>query len=222
MKRLDDFMALLDTRVSDTKNLCLKLDNYLFKYLPVRTQTVVGDTLRACLTGVERRRHELYDNDKIQLLYQLILDDDGEGSLIEREIIHLNEQAKLVIDEEEKKKRRKTQASVTEESMNQGDGKGAKGSASKGSISTINQQRDASGKLRPDASRDDQKNSKMMSLHTLSNQGTNLSATRTDMRGGQGPASSLMEDHEVYQLTDLINGDFHMPGSDKDYKLGHE
>lgn len=31
-----------------------------------------------------------------------------------------------------------------------------------------------------------------------------------------------MEDHEVYQLTDLINGDFHMPGSDKDYKLGHE
>lgn len=91
MKRLDDFMETLDTRVSETKNLCLKLDNYLFKYLPVRTQSVVGDTLRACLTGVERRRHELYDNDKIQLLYQLILEDDGGGSLIEKEIIHLNE-----------------------------------------------------------------------------------------------------------------------------------
>lgn len=70
----------LDKKVNSTNNLCLKLDNYLFKYLPVRTQITIGDTLRACLTGVERRRHELYDNDKIQLLYQLILEDDGKGS----------------------------------------------------------------------------------------------------------------------------------------------
>lgn len=93
MRRLDEQMAVFDTRVSETQNLCLKLDMYLYKYLPVRTQSVVGDTLRACLTGVERRRHELYDNDKIALLYQLILQDDGESgaSLIEREIIHLNE-----------------------------------------------------------------------------------------------------------------------------------
>lgn len=107
---------------------------------------------------------------------------------------------------------------MTDESVNQGDGTGAK--VSKGSISTINAPRDASGKLRPEASRDDPK-SKLISQHTLSNQGTHPSAAR-DLRGGQGAASSLMEDHEVYQLTDLINGDFHMPGSDKDYKLGHE
>lgn len=102
---------------------------------------------------------------------------------------------------------------MTDESVNQGDGAGVKGQVSKGSISTVNAPRDASGKLRPDASRDDAK--------TLSNQGAHPSA-RGDLRGGPGAASSLMEDHEVYQLTDLINGDFHMPGSDKDYKLGHE
>ena len=93
MRRLDEAMASFETRVSATRNLCLKLDSYLYKYLPVRTQSVIGDTLRACLTGVERRRHELYDNDKIALLYRLILEDDGdaESSAIEREIIHLNE-----------------------------------------------------------------------------------------------------------------------------------
>lgn len=50
--------------------------------------------------------------------------------------------------------------------------------------------------------------------------GRNISATKSELKGGNG--SSLMEDHQIYQLTDLINGDFHMPGSDKDYKLSHE
>ena len=35
-------------------------------------------------------------------------------------------------------------------------------------------------------------------------------------------ATALMDDHEVYQLTDLINSDFAMAANDNDYKLGHE
>ena len=67
----------MDQKVNETRNLCLKLDSYLLKYLPVRLQITIGDTLRSCLTGPERRRHELYDTDKIQLLYEVILNDDG-------------------------------------------------------------------------------------------------------------------------------------------------
>ena len=110
IRRLDTRMAGLETNVSETRNICTALDSYLWKYLPVRTQSIVSDTLRACLGGQERRRHELYDNDKVALLYQYILEDEGaaESSQIQRDIIHLNEQARLVIDEEEKRKRRKT------------------------------------------------------------------------------------------------------------------
>ena len=34
--------------------------------------------------------------------------------------------------------------------------------------------------------------------------------------------SSLLNDHEVYQLTDLVNGDFDMPDTDLDYRLTDE
>jgi hypothetical protein len=43
--------------VMDTKNLCFKLDTYQYKYLPVRIQSMIGDTLRACLKGDTRTKH---------------------------------------------------------------------------------------------------------------------------------------------------------------------
>jgi hypothetical protein len=43
--------------VMDTKTLCFKLDTYQYKYLPVRIQSMIGDTLRACLKGDTRTKH---------------------------------------------------------------------------------------------------------------------------------------------------------------------
>ena len=57
-------------------------------------QNMIGQTLYACLTGEERRHHELFDQDKISLLYRIILEDNGKESSIERLIIQLNEKAK--------------------------------------------------------------------------------------------------------------------------------
>jgi hypothetical protein len=37
---------------------------------------MIGDTLRAALTGTMRRSHELYDHEKIALLYKIILTTD--------------------------------------------------------------------------------------------------------------------------------------------------
>jgi len=48
---------------------------------------MVGDTLNACLIGEERRRFELYESDKIALLYRLILEDEGDGNNIQKLII---------------------------------------------------------------------------------------------------------------------------------------
>lgn len=80
--------------MSETRNHCVALDNYLDKYQPLRVQGMIGETLEACLTGAERRNHELYLSDKISLLYKIVLEDSGEGANIQKLIIQLNEQAK--------------------------------------------------------------------------------------------------------------------------------
>jgi hypothetical protein len=41
---------------------------------------MIGDTLYACLGGEARRNHELYDSDKLSLLYRDILLDTGTGN----------------------------------------------------------------------------------------------------------------------------------------------
>ena len=56
------------------------LDNYLEKYMPVRCQMLINETLRSVLGGKERRRLELYDNEKNALLYDNLLNDDGSGN----------------------------------------------------------------------------------------------------------------------------------------------
>lgn len=73
-------------------------------------QNMISQTLYACLTGEERRNHELFNQDKISLLYRIILEDTGNESNIERMIVQLNEKAKAQIDEEERKARRNAQA----------------------------------------------------------------------------------------------------------------
>jgi hypothetical protein len=49
------------------------------------------------LGGKERRRLELYDNDKNSLLYQLLLDDDGTGDIQEM-MRKLHDKASLEIE----------------------------------------------------------------------------------------------------------------------------
>ena len=65
--------------VAETRDNCKRLAHYQEKYQPVRIQAMIGDTLYACLTGPARRAHELYDSDKLSLLYKSILSDKGEG-----------------------------------------------------------------------------------------------------------------------------------------------
>ena len=74
---MNERMSELEKNVARTRNLCLTLDQYQFKYAPVRMQAMIGDTLRASLTGPMRRNHDLYDHDKLSLLYRRILTDDG-------------------------------------------------------------------------------------------------------------------------------------------------
>lgn len=39
---------------------------------------------------------------------------------------------------------------------------------------------------------------------------------------GQTAGGSILEDHQIYKLHDLVTADFEMSANDKDYKLGHD
>ena len=78
-KRMEDGMAEQYQMVAETRDNCTRLAHYQEKYQPVRVQAMIGDTLYACLTGPARRAHELYDSDKLSLLYRDILADSGSG-----------------------------------------------------------------------------------------------------------------------------------------------
>ena len=69
-KKLDLKDLEQDIKLFKNTNHCITLDNYSEKYLPIRTQSLINETLRSVLSGKERRRLELYDNEKNGLLYQ--------------------------------------------------------------------------------------------------------------------------------------------------------
>ena len=46
------------------------------------------------------------------------------------------------------------------------------------------------------------------------------SGSKVEAKGGQLP--SIVSDENVYRLTDLVNSDFSMPVTDKDFELSHE
>ena len=112
-KKLDLKDLEQDIKLFKNTNHCVTLDNYCEKYLPIRTQGLINETLRSVLSGKERRRLELYDNEKNGLLYQQLLCDDGSGNVAGL-MRQLHEKASIEIEEEDK--RRKRRLAITEAS----------------------------------------------------------------------------------------------------------
>jgi len=105
-----------DVKLFKCSNHCLTLDNYQDKYAPIRIQGMINETLRSILGGKERRRLELYDNEKNSILYQALLVDDGTGNIAQL-MAELHEAASREIEEEEKKKKRR--AAISEASKSE-------------------------------------------------------------------------------------------------------
>ena len=78
MDKINEHQHAEDVLMKNLKDHCIALDHYLDKYQPVRMQQYIYDSLSTCLKGDERRRHELFNEQKISKLYKIILRDDGE------------------------------------------------------------------------------------------------------------------------------------------------
>ena len=68
-------------KIMKAKNHAETLDNYMDKYMPIRMQTQINETLYSLLSGTERKRLQLYESDKSFLLYKTLLEDDGLGTI---------------------------------------------------------------------------------------------------------------------------------------------
>ena len=58
VKRIDMKDLEQDIKLFKNANHCVTLDNYMEKYLPIRSQNLIDETLRSVLSGKERRRKE--------------------------------------------------------------------------------------------------------------------------------------------------------------------
>lgn len=94
-------------------------DNFYDKYMPIRVQQQIGETLKSILGGKERRRLELYENEKNTLMYISMLNDDGSGQIAQlMRDLHLRANIEVI----EADKRKKRQMAINEASQNVGGG----------------------------------------------------------------------------------------------------
>ena len=85
-------------------------------------QNAISAALSASLTGEQRRKHELHDNDILSRLYKQILSEDEEERAGIMDQIHkLNEAAKTAIGLEEANARKEAKANAEKEALMGGD-----------------------------------------------------------------------------------------------------
>lgn len=121
IKDIQSDVSMIDNGLCGVVNNSHRVETYVENYLNIRIQNIVAQTLRACLTGAPRRHHEKYVQEKMQILYKNIVEDDGEPGNIEKVIMRLDEEAKksvadyeeLVKRKEEQKKRKSLSKSAT-------------------------------------------------------------------------------------------------------------
>ena len=96
------------------------MENYLEKYQIVRMQIQITETLNCVLGLKERRRLEVYDTEKMAVLYKVLLDDNAGLAEIGLLITQLNEKARKELEEEEKRRKRKNAISDASKSYDNG------------------------------------------------------------------------------------------------------
>ena len=76
---LENKIYAVEKRSYQNQSDCGRIESFLEDYMNIKIQNIVASTLRASLTGIQRRNHEKYDQEKMQLLYKNIIDKKGEA-----------------------------------------------------------------------------------------------------------------------------------------------
>lgn len=180
--------------------------------MPVKIQNMICETLESSLTQEPRRNHELYNADKMSLLYKIILsEDEQEEGDIRLDIQRLTEEAKQIIGEEEKAKRRRAQAEAEASVLNE-DGSQVSPDTltmTAGGTEGFGRRSNADGRLQNSPTK-------------------GSSFRRSLLNQQQQPVDNRFVLHlnqngsNAQKLIDLVNSTFEIDNNDKDLKLSHE
>ena len=98
MQSIGETLDKVDKQMQKITRDSNRIESYLERYVNIRIQNIISTTLKACLTGEARRNHDLYDLDKMHLLFKAIIDEDGQPGDLDRMILNLNNEAKKRVD----------------------------------------------------------------------------------------------------------------------------
>lgn len=98
LKQMDCTFENINALIEKNKDNTNRIESYLDKYINIRIQNIVATTLRGCLTGDARRNHELYDQDKMHLLFKCIIEDEGQPGDLEGTIHDMNVEARKRVE----------------------------------------------------------------------------------------------------------------------------
>lgn len=65
IKYIEDGYDMMDKGLENVANNSNRIESYVENYMNIRIQNIVAETLRASLTGNQRRNHEKYDQAKM-------------------------------------------------------------------------------------------------------------------------------------------------------------
>lgn len=95
-----------DVKLFKNSNHVGAVDSFIEKYLPIRMQAVVTETMRSVVSGKERRRLELYEHEKNTIMYRRMLMNVGAEELA-KQMRELHIRATQALIQEEKDIKRK-------------------------------------------------------------------------------------------------------------------
>jgi hypothetical protein len=65
-------------------NQCLTIENFMEKYIPIKVQTQISETLKAVLDKKSLKYLDLFETQKFEHLHSAILDDDGNPAIADQ------------------------------------------------------------------------------------------------------------------------------------------
>ena len=68
--------------LEDNKNHSLTIENFMEKYLPIKIQSQISDTVKAVTDKKSRKNLDLYEQHKYEELHSAILEDNGDPTIM--------------------------------------------------------------------------------------------------------------------------------------------
>ena len=77
-------MLELQEQTDKHRNHSLTLENFMEKYVPMRIQSQISETLNSCLDRKSMKFLAQYERQKFEDLHNMILEDEGNPGLVQR------------------------------------------------------------------------------------------------------------------------------------------